>query len=266
VDPATVEEYLRANRARDPACIPGIQLDVDRMLRFWKDNLPIIKATNFPEAAQPAKRFHFNNGSYPYGDAIMLRTMMMRLQPRRIIEIGSGYTTACMLDTAEDARLKDLQVTCIEPYADRLRRLLRPTDWARVSLIEKPVQCLPPETFDQLASGDILFIDSTHVLKTGSDVHYELFYILPRIRPGVVIHVHDVPYPFEYPDEWVIKQNLSWNEAYMLQAFLMFNNSFEVLMWNSLLSRMHRAELATDYPLFLKNPGSSLWMTRRPAS
>jgi len=99
-------------------------------------------------------------------------------------------------------------------------------------------------------------------MKTGSDVHYEFFRLLPRLKPGVIVHVHDVVYPFEYPDEWIFGTNYSWNEAYMLRAFLMFNQAFRVLFWNSLFAGSFTDDIRAEYPAFLRNPGGGMWIER----
>ena len=229
---------------------------------LWLDNLPFIQTTPFGDAPTQANRFYYGGGPFPHGDAIMLRMMIGAYRPRRVIEIGSGFSSACMLDAAEHAGLADFHLTCIEPFPARLKGLLREPDHAKVTIIESLVQDVPADLFDTLVAGDILFIDSTHVLKTGSDVHYEFFHILPRIKPGVVIHFHDVGFPFEYPDKWVFGDNYSWNEAYMLRAFLMYNPHFKVLFWNSLYARSYTGLLKTEFPDFLKHVGSSIWLER----
>ncbi len=262
VDPTSVGAYVKRRRHLNPNDLAGIALSTDDMLAFWKANLATICSTQFPDTAGGDKRFHYKNGSFPFGDAIMLRTMLVHCKPSRIVEIGSGYTTACMLDTIDETGLTKTIITCIEPYADRLRGLLRSEDLRIVTLIETAVQTVEIGVFETLEAGDILFIDSTHVVKTGSDVHYELFHVLPALKPGVIIHFHDVPFPFEYPDEWVFSSNYSWNEAYVLQAFLMYNDRFRVTMWNSMFAREHRSVILQDFPLFLNNPGSSIWLEK----
>jgi hypothetical protein len=144
-----------------------------------------------------------------------------------------------------------------------LLRLLNPFDSPRVQIINKPVQTIDIELFDVLDENDILFIDSTHVAKTGSDVNFELFEILPRLRRGVIVHIHDIHYPFEYPREWVIERNYSWNEVYVVRAFLMYNNSFEVLFFNDQFGQLCSDRVARDAPAMSKNYGSGLWLIRR---
>jgi predicted O-methyltransferase YrrM len=234
------------------------------MLGIWNRNLDFIKSTPFTdEQAAQYNRYYYTGGPFPWGDGITLRMMINELTPRRIVEIGSGFSTACMLDSADHIGLDSLQITCIEPYPDRLLSLMRAKDHDRVKLLERFVQDVPEDVVDELEPGDILFIDSTHVLKTGSDVHFEFFHLIPRLKQGVVVHFHDVPYPFEYPPEWVFGMNYSWNEAYALRLFLMFNNAFEVTFWGSLLARSYTANIRSDFPTFLRNPGSSIWLRRR---
>ncbi len=260
VDPATIEEYYARSRAGGAADVLGIELDAAKMLKFWDRNLAFIKTTPFTEEKTKARRFFYQGAPYPWGDAITLRAMIAAYRPTKIIEIGSGFTTACMLDSADELH-HSVKITCIEPYPDRLHSLLRPEDYKHVDVIPSGLQAVQLSMFDDLEDGDILFIDSTHVLKTGSDVHYELFGILPRIKPGVLIHFHDCPFPFEYPSEWVIDRNYSWNEAYALRAFLMYNPRFSVLFWSSFLARVSRSKLLADYPQFLLNPGTSIWLS-----
>ncbi len=261
VDPSSVIAYHARTSVQSDADLTGVELDREQMLAFWDKNLPFIRQTSFGEQKSSSNRFFYDGSPYPWGDAIMLRAMINYFRPQHIMEIGSGFSTACMLDSADDCQHDDLRITCIEPYPDRLHSLLRPADYERVTVIASGVQDVELERFDCLAAGDILFIDSTHVLKTGSDVHYELFSILPRLRSGVLVHVHDCPFPFEYPAKWVFERNYSWNEAYALRAFLMYNGRFSIFFWNSYLARTCRQKLLNDYPNFLRNPGSSIWIT-----
>ena len=119
---------------------------------------------------------------------------------------------------------------------------------------------------DELQAGDLLFIDSSHIVKTGSDVHFELTEILPRLAPGVVVHFHDMFYPFEYPQRWVSQENHSWNETYFLHAFLMFNPAFRIEFWNHYVATQMRDEVLRLSPgpgkRFLINPGGGLWLRR----
>ncbi len=113
---------------------------------------------------------------------------------------------------------------------------------------------MPVSTFSTLNKNDILFIDSTHVLKTASDVHYELFSILPSLNKGVLVHFHDIQYPFEYPRPWLFKDNMSWNEIYALRAFLMYNSAFEVVFWNGLFAHRQRELIHKIQPAIPHQP------------
>jgi predicted O-methyltransferase YrrM len=264
VDPRTVRSYWEQESRHEPADISAINVDPAPMLAIWNRNLDFIKETPFTDERSHANRYYYTGGPFPWGDGISLRMMMNELLPQRIVEIGSGFSTACMLDSADQIGIRDLQITCVEPYPDRLLSIMRPEDHERVTLLERFVQDIPEDVVDELEAGDILFIDSTHVLKTGSDVHFEFFHLIPRLRPGVVIHFHDVQFPFEYPAQWVFEENYSWNEAYAVRLFLMFNDEFEVIFWGSLLALSYADRIRGDFPIFLRNPGSSIWLRRRP--
>lgn len=259
VDPVSVRKYVKKHKVD---ALVGIDLPADNMLEFWGRNLPFIK--QMPQGPEPDGRYRYyiNNGRFPMADAAILRAMIAEHRPRQIIEIGSGFSSACMLDTVEELQLRPFCLTCIDPYADRLRSTLRTGDEALVRILERPVQEVPIETFRALEANDILFIDSTHVMKTGSDVHYELFSILPNLRPGVLIHFHDIQYPFEYPDQWIFDMNHSWNEIYVLRAFLMFNTAFRVEFWGGFLRRKFDEVRSMASRLFGENMGGSIWIRK----
>jgi predicted O-methyltransferase YrrM len=259
VDPATVGDYVKKENTLSVGDLKGVNIDVAAMRRLWRKHMAYTREHPFAHTAKAGERFRYGDGPFPEGDALSLQLMFAEFRPRRVIEIGSGFSTACMLDSCERLGLKDVEITCIEPYPERLQSLLRPTD--KVELIQKPVQEVDSALVDRLEPNDMLFIDSTHVMKTGSDVHYEFIYLLPRLKPGVVVHVHDISFPFKYPDKWVFELNYSWNEAYVLRAFLMYNDVFEIVYWNSLLYR--EADLREEFALKGGNPGSSIWLRRK---
>lgn len=261
VDPRELVGPRKPNRDIDPADIPGIRLDLAEMRRWWLANARTLRSTPYPQHAEPRWRYYSDNNIYPIGDAAILRAKIVENRPARIIEIGSGFSTACMLDTIDEHGLKT-NVVCIEPYAERLKSRLRAEDTARVTIIETAVQEVAVDMFKALLPGDILFIDSTHVLKTGSDVNYELFNILPVLAPGVVIHFHDMHYPFEYPDQWIYDRQYSWNEVYAVRAFLMYNSKFAVTFMNSLFHLKCQDLVEETLPRINENPGGSLWIRK----
>lgn len=262
VDPSSVGDYVLRERLIYPARIPGVSLDAAAMRQLWLENLDFIRTTPFTDDVSPKNRYNYLGGPFPPGDAITLRMIIRHFRPQRIVEVGSGYSTACMLDSAEHADIPGVKITCVEPDPSRLKTLLREQDAGALQLIERPVQEVPPDIVDCLEKNDILFIDSTHVMKTGSDVHYEFFHLLPRLNPGVLVHFHDIIWPFEYPDEWIFESNYSWNETYVLRAFLMFNTEFRVVFWNSFFANSFADSIRTEYPDFLRNPGGSMWIAR----
>lgn len=258
VDPAEAKRYVSRDLKADG--IPGIALSLPALEAFWHRLLPFISLVGFGAEPGRGHRFHYRNATFEYGDAMTLFAMIGLVRPRRIVEIGSGFSSVCMLDALDRFGLDDVALTCIDPDPARLRGALRPDDVNRIEIVEAPIQTVGHERFAALEAGDILFVDSTHVLKTGSDVHRELFSILPMLAPGVFVHVHDIQYPFEYPDQWIFEENFSWNEIYAIRAFLMYNSRFEIVFWGSCLASENRGLIAQTCPDFLKNTGGSLWL------
>lgn len=239
--------------------LPGIDLRanaqrelLDELARFYSD-LPYGKLEGL--------RYTFDNPNFGHGDAIVLYSMIRHLRPRRVVEVGSGYSSAALVDTNQLFFDGTIDCTFIDPAPQLLESLLRPGD--RVRILPSRVQDAPEETFAALEANDILFIDSSHVLKTGSDVHYLLFEVLPRLGSGVVVHFHDIFYPFEYPQSWVCNLRLAWNEIYAVHAFLQFNSEFEIVFFNSYLASTQEERIRAAMPLALVNSGGSLWIRRR---
>jgi hypothetical protein len=218
----------------------------------------------FPAKPDPRTRFYFENDYFTYGEGLMYQAILRHVQPKRVVEVGSGFTTALLLDIVDRFLPGGVACTCVEPYPDTLRSLLREDDFSRIELMRVPLQDADLEIFQRLQSGDILFIDSTHVSKTGSDVNREIFEILPCLASGVLIHFHDIYYPFEYPKEWVFK-GIAWNEAYLLRGFLQYNAAFRIQVFNSFSARFLASQIDQRIPnvnLFLMNPGSSIWLRK----
>ncbi len=194
--------------------------------------------------------------------------MLRHFKPKTIVEIGSGFSSAEMLDINDHFLGGQTSFHFIEPYPDRLYSLLSPDDRARCTIHEKPVQFIDPKVFTQLRENDILFIDSSHVAKKQSDVNHLLFEVLPLLQKGVIVHIHDIFWPFDYPDRW-IEGGRAWNEAYFFRAFLQYNPTFEVLFFNSFLLSRHRDLLAKHLPSAVKDSSfpdtfgnSSLWLKK----
>jgi predicted O-methyltransferase YrrM len=221
----------------------------------------IEHAPPFPVDPSDAFRYHYVNSQYGYNDAIILHGMLRLLRPKRIIEIGSGFSSAVMLDTSERYLGGELSCTFIEPFTDRLESLLRPGDRERCRVYAAKVQDVDVVVFKSLGAGDILFIDSSHVVKYGSDLEHIFREVLPILAPGVHIHFHDVFYPFEYPVAW-IELGHFWNECYMIRAFLANNYRYQIELFSDYLAHFHLDKIEAVSPLCLKNTGANLWLSK----
>lgn len=212
---------------------------------------------------RPGQLYYCDNDRFTGHDALVLYAMMRRFAPRRIIEVGSGFSSALMLDISREFFADQTQLTFIEPYSARLQLLLNDRSSDRCTIIGAPVQDVPLTTFTDLEHGDWLFVDSSHVCKTGSDLHFLLFDVLPHLKPGVIVHFHDVLWPFEYPERWTLRLRWAWNEAYFLRAFLQYNCAFENLFFTGFVAQ-RIPEIFNASPQKLTDPHaiSSLWLRR----
>ena len=244
-----------------PSKLVGIDMNDATQLDLLRNQFPKFRHEydRFPaEATGEPGRFYFNNGLFDGTDALVAYCMIRHFQPRLIIEVGSGFSSLVAAEAI--AKNKNSGLICIEPFPlDFLRQGFRGLH----SLIEKKVEDIGPEFFSQLESDDILFIDSSHTVKIGGDVNYLFLEVLPRLKPGVIVHVHDIFLPFDYRRDWVTDELRFWTEQYLLQSFLSFNSEFEVLMANAYLGHRHMEDLKAT---FRNSPwwgGGSFWMRRR---
>lgn len=257
--------FVKANRERlfrrDVAEILGVNIDAEGQRDLVRAFAAYYSELPFGEERQVGARYYFRNDFFSYGDAIILYSMMRHFRPRSLIEVGSGFSSAVMLDTADRFLGRDVRFTFVDPHPERLRTLLREEDFGRAEMVADLVQNVPTERFEALRANDILFIDSSHVAKIGSDVLHLLRFILPRLAPGVLVHFHDVFWPFEYPEQWIL-EGRAWNEDYVLMAFLQFNSAFEILFFNGYMAQHHADVLQECLPKFFQNPGGSLWLRK----
>lgn len=239
----------------------GIDLNEDVQLRLLQEVFPRFRAEydQFPltPTARPHE-FYFHNRMFGGTDALVLYCMVRHFQPDQVLEVGSGFSSRI----SAQAALKNghTKLICIEPYPDEVLSRGFP---GLTSLIRKKVQKVELSFFERLGPGDILFIDSSHVARIGGDVNYLFLEVIPRLKPGVVVHVHDIFLPSEYPRDWVMNELRFWSEQYLLQAFLTFNSEYEVLLCNSYLGRKHQSELRATFPNSPWWGGGSFWMRRR---
>lgn len=250
------------------ASLPGIDLNVSEQLERLASFQRLFAEQRFEENATPGQRYSFENAFFTYSDALFLYAMLRDLRSKRVVEIGSGFSSALMLDVRDQFLECKPELTFIEPYPTRLNTLLTPADRQSCTVLEQRVQDVPFERFDALEANDILFIDSSHVSKIGSDVNHLFFEILPRLRPGVVVHIHDIFWPFEYPRSWY-DLGWAWNETYLLRAMLQGHRDWKILLFSSYLEAHHATELTNASPLLMSRAkatpttgGSSIWLRK----
>jgi predicted O-methyltransferase YrrM len=263
---------IEQNRARwdKPSSLTGLDVDVPMMQKRldvladrWEDE---FLAASGDYVANTRRGF---GPGYPEFDARTLYFMLREHRPARYLEVGSGlstyYASLAARRNAEEG--SPLQITCIEPYPFEALKTLRDFE-----LIEGFVQDVPLDVFESLEAGDVLFIDSSHALKIDSDVAFLFLEALPRVKPGVLVHIHDVHFPFNGPfpaDTWLFGERwpVYWNEAMVVQTFLAFNSAFEVLLSVPMIRHHDEASLRERFSTYTPlvedpNPPSSLWLQR----
>ena len=256
----------------------GIDMNAKRQLELLTEVFPnFAQECDFPrERTEIPYEFYRKNGAFLSVDAEVFHSMIRHFQPKRIVEVGSGSTTylaarACRLNAEKKGTRTEF--CAIDPFPNETVKRGFP---GLTSLIQKPLEQVAMGFFSRLEENDILFIDSSHVVGIGGDVNYEFLEIIPRLKTGVIIHVHDIFAPAEYPKKWIFEDRFFWTEQYILQAFLSFNCDFEIL-WAS--SYMHLnypdklksvfpsyVDLQHDYPHYPQVWPSSFWFRRKYAS
>ena len=243
--------------------ISGIELNEEKQMLLVNELFANYSSIPFDHEKQNGLKYYYNNNAYAYSDAIFLNLMIRHFRPKRIIEIGAGYSSVAMMDTNELFFNNSIALTFIEPFPERFYSLCKPGDKALHTIIVKNLQDTDQSLFETLEEGDFLFVDSTHVSKTGSDVNKILFEIMPLLKKGVFIHFHDIFYPFEYPKEWVLGwSGFGWNEIYLVKAFLMHNKDYEIVLFNTFLEHFHEEWFRQNMPLCLIDKGGSLWFRK----
>jgi hypothetical protein len=239
----------------------GIDLNDARQIELLKKITAYYADFPFTPHREPANRYYYSNPMFGFNDGLTLYAFLRHFRPQKVIEIGSGFSSALMLDTSERYMKYSIDFTFIEPYPDRLNSLIRQDDIHKCRIIPAKVQDVSPELFHVLGRNDFLIIDSSHVVKIGSDLSQILFSILPQLNPGVLVHLHDVWWPFEYPESMIMEGRI-WNEIYFIRAFLQFNRVFQVLYFGSYMQAEHRDLFDQKMTNYLKNNGKSLWLQK----
>ena len=251
----------------EPRTLPGIELDE-------RKQCGLLRQFNYQEelVCYPLSRssdrlqYYYHNTSYGPGDAECLYSMIRLFRLRRVIEIGSGHSTLVAAAALRMNRSVDVEYSCehicIEPYE-------RPwLEEVGVTVIRSPVERVDIEVFDDLNENDILFIDSSHIIRPQGDVLHVYQHILPRLSSGVLVHVHDIFTPRDYPKAWIVDRVLLWNEQYLLESFLAFNSAFEVVCALNHLCHTQAQTVRGCFPVYareeaLREPGA-FWIRSRP--
>lgn len=232
-----------------PSHLTGVESDLDRQCTYLREICgPFAGEVDGNPHYRIAISTHYGPG-YGYIEAQALHCVVRNIKPKRIIEVGSGVSTYCMLRAVANNETR-CAITCIEPHPSRWLRS------ADVMLVEKPVQAVAFELFESLSDGDFLFIDSSHTVKTGSDTNFLILEVLPRLKPGVVVHLHDICLPYDYPRN-ALRTFFQWQETALLHAFLIGNRNVEILFS---LSQLHydRAEVVKEiFPEYRHQPAEN---------
>ena len=249
-EPIPDTRKLKEDLWSQPSDVIGLDMNLPQQNALLEEVLPnYIDECKFSEEEPLVPHeFHLGNEFFEAADAEILHCMVRYFKPRRVIEIGSGYSTLVSARAAimnEELDGSPTELICIEPYPNETITKGFP---GLTKLIREPLQDMELSLFLELDRNDILFIDSSHVVKIGGDVVCEYLEILPRLRPGVLVHIHDIFLPDEYPRQWVLGQHKFWTEQYLLQAFLAFNSCFEVIWAGSLMSRKEKERLEKEIP------------------
>lgn len=262
--PIPTEQDVRAyieSRGPPSERLPGIELNEEGQYKLLRRYVEFYKDIPYPEKQTSGRRYYYDNDWFSYSDAIFLYCFLREHKPKKIIEIGSGFSSAAMLDAADTLPEWSPQLVFVEPYPERLLSLMKENDKTSVTLIDSKIQDVSLDTLLALESGDLLFVDSSHVVKCGSDLQLLLFEVLPRLQSGVYVHFHDVFYPFDYPSEW-LEAGRFWNENYFLRAFLSYNSAWSICFFNTYVNARFDELIKKKMPLCTKNTGGSLYIQR----
>jgi hypothetical protein len=207
--------------------LPGVVINDEEQLELLSKLNYQEELLQFPIRKRSTVEFAFDGGSFPRGDSEYYYSIIRYFKPRKIIEIGSGQSTLMAINAINQNKKDDPnyinELFCVEPFEQAWLEKLN------VKVIRKKVEEFDPGFFLTLEPNDILFIDSSHIIKPHGDILFLYLEVLPSLKPGVLIHVHDIFTPRDYPGVWLIEENLFWNEQYLLEAFLTNNRDFKVI-------------------------------------
>lgn len=262
-EPLFNPKHLRYSLRRD-RILNGIDFNIKEQLEIIKefkynDELAIILQNKTKNL-----EFYYQNRSFGPCDAQYLYNVIRSFKPKKIIEIGSGYSTLiaknAICKNKEEWMNYDCRYTCIDPYS-----CLKPEDLS-FKIIRKRAEETDIEIFNELCRNDILFIDSSHIIRPQGDVLFEYLEILPNLKSGVLVHIHDIFTPKDYLNEWVIDEIKLWNEQYLFEAFLTFNTEFKVIASLNHLKHSYFSEISKVCPILKKEQDAepcSFWIMKK---
>lgn len=241
-----------------------IDLNIDNQLKLLSEFNYHNEIENLWENGGELKvKYKNTNRNFSSGSIDILYSFIRHFKPSKIIEIGGGYSTIIAANALLENKKKDVACqydhTCIEPYE---------MNWLKdlpINLIREQVQNVNIKLFESLKENDILFIDSSHMIKPEGDVLYEYLRILPILQKGVIIHIHDIFTPYNYPDNWIKENLILWNEQYLLESILIHSNNFKILNSLYYLHTNYFNQLSSACPTIKSYPdrkGSSLWLVK----
>lgn len=236
--------------------LPGIDWNINGQLAFLEKLTYASELNNIPDKKMDEHTFYFGNSAFESGDAEYWYQIIRVLKPKKIIEVGSGNSTllARMAIAKNQQENSDYicKHICIEPYEQPWLESLN------IEIIREKVEAIEIEFFAQLEENDILFIDSSHMIRPQGDVLFEILQLLPSLNKGVVVHVHDIFSPKNYPWQWLQDDIRFWNEQYLLEAFLTHNSSWQIIGALNYLHHNHYESLKNVAPYLEKDrePGS----------
>jgi hypothetical protein len=238
----------------------GIDLNFEQQQRSLVDFLRPYNDFDWTEGMREGRRYRPQNREFEYPDAIVAYGAFRHLKPRRIMIIESAYFAALALDARERHPELKHDVTFVTSRLDRLEPVTKPED--QLTIIANSLSRVPMSSFDRLKSGDILSVQTTHTIAHSGDVCRLFFDLLPRLAPGVFVHLEGAFYPFEYPADWTPRGGKSPNQAYLLRAFLQFNRGFEVILFNDFAQQAFGNVWRARAPLWLWGRANTLWLRR----
>lgn len=249
---------------REDRHLPGIDFNTKEQLELLNKFCYNNELLEFPVKKTDNLEYYYDNPSYKSGDGEYLYNIIRHFKPGKIIEIGSGNSTLMAINAInkniQEDPLYQCDHICVEPY--RMDWLEKTT----VNVIRKKVEELDIDFFSQLTTNDILFIDSSHIIRPQGDVLFEYLEVLPTLKSGVIIHVHDIFTPKDYLDSWIFDKHLLWNEQYLLEAFLSNNSDFKIIGALNYLSHNFNDEFSKVNPIFAmeknREPGG-FWMVKK---